>query len=172
MQTHTFTLIIDRSIDEDTADLLYEAGLDDVGIGGFGGEPALDVDREAETLLDAIASAVQQAESVIGVRVVRVDGEELVSQADIAERAGRSRQAVNHWIKRDAGTSGFPEPTYGAATRSPLWRWADVEAWLEPNRQLSDRDRVVALVNATLVARHCVHADELELVGDLLGHAS
>ena len=64
---------------------------------------------------------------------MRVEGEELVSQADIAERTGRSRQAVNHWIKRDADSSGFPEPAYGTSTRSPLWRWGDVQSWLEPD---------------------------------------
>jgi hypothetical protein len=157
VETSSFTLIVDRVIDDATADALYEAGLDDAGIGGFGGHPAIDVDREAPSLLDAIVSAVHQVESVAGIRVVRIEGEELVSQADIAERTGRTRQAVNHWIKRDRDTSGFPEPAYGAGTRSPLWRWSDVTAWLDPDTQEQDRDRVVGLVNATLVTRQFVH---------------
>jgi hypothetical protein len=121
------------------------------------------------TLLDAITSAVTQAESVADIHVVRVEGEELVSQADIAERTGRSRQAVNHWIKRDADSSGFPDPAYGATTRSPLWRWNDVQAWLEPDTRTDDRGRIIALVNATLLARHNLHDDaERKLVGTLL----
>ncbi len=106
-------LILNRSIDEATSDLLFEAGLDDAAVTAFDGHPALDVERDASTLLDAIASAITQAEPVAGIQVMRVEGEGSVSQADIAERAGRSRQAVNHWIRRAADSSGFPEPAYG-----------------------------------------------------------
>jgi len=169
MSTHTFILILNRPIDEATSDLLFEAGLDDAAVTAFDGHPALDVDREASTLLDAIASTTTQAESVSGIQVLRVEGEELVSQADISERTDRSRQAVNHWIKRDADSSGFPDPAYGASSRSPLWRWADVQAWLEPDAHTSDRGRVIALANATLLARRNLNDEhERRLVGTLL----
>ena len=169
MDTHNFMLILDGPIDEATSDLIYEAGLDDAAITAFDGHPALDVDREAPTLLDAITSAVTQAESVTDIHVLRVEGEELVSQADIAERTGRSRQAVNHWINRDADSSGFPDPAYGTTTRSPLWRWTDVQSWLEPDVQTDDRSRIVALVNATLLARrNLLDDDERKLVETLL----
>jgi len=103
------------------------------------------------------------------IHVVRIEGEELVSQADIAGRTGRTRQAVNHWIKRDADSSGFPEPAYGISTRSPLWRWTDVQEWLEPDGQADDRSRIIALANAALLARHNVHDDEeRKLVESLL----
>lgn len=169
MNTHTFILILDNPVDEEAADRLFEAGLDDAAVTAFDGYPALDVDREASTLFDAIASAISQAESVAGVRVARVDGEELVSQADIAERTGRTRQAVNHWIRRDALSSGFPKAAYGSSTRSPLWRWADIQAWLEPEGHDDDRGRIIALANATLLARHNLHnANERRLVRNLL----
>jgi hypothetical protein len=169
MDTHNFMLILDGLIDETMSDLLFVAGLDDAAITAFDGHLALDVDREAPSLLDAIASAVNQAESVADIHVVRVEGEELVSQADIADRTGRSRQAVNHWIKRDADSSGFPEPAYGTSTRSPLWRWTDVQAWLEPDGEADERGRIIALANATLLARNGVHDDEeRKLLGTLL----
>lgn len=169
MDTHNFILILNQSVDAATSDLLFEAGLDDAAISTFDGSAALDVDREAPTLLDAIASAIRDAESVNHILVTRVEGEELVSQADIAERTGRSRQAVNHWIKRDADTSAFPAPAYGASTRSPLWRWSDVQAWLNPDDSVDDRGRIIALANATLRARHNLHDDdERRLVRDLL----
>jgi len=169
MNTHNFMLILDRPIDEATSDLLFEAGLDDAAVTALDGNPALDVDREASTLLDAIASAITQAESVAGIQVIRVEGEELVSQADIAERTGRSRQAVNHWIRRDADSSGFPEPAYGTSTRSPLWRWADVQSWLEPDSDIDDRGRIIALANATLLTRRNLNDDdERRLVETLL----
>ena len=169
MDTHTFMLILNTAVDEATSDLLFEVGLDDAAVTAFDGHPGLDVDREASTLLDAIASAIVQAESVPGIQVLRVEGEELVSQADIAERTGRSRQAVNHWIKRDADSSGFPESAYGASTRSPLWRWVDVQAWLDPDASVDDRGRVITLANATLLARRNLNDDdERRVVGAML----
>jgi len=158
MNTHNFMLILNQPIDEVTSDLLFEAGLEDAAVTAFDGHPALDVDRDASTLLDAIASAITQAESVAGIQVLRVEGEELVSQADIAERTGRTRQAVNHWIKRDADSSGFPEPAYGISTRSPLWRWVDVQSWLDPDSDIDDRGRIIALANATLLTRRNLRA--------------
>jgi hypothetical protein len=169
MTTHNFVLILEGPVDGPTSDLLFEAGLDDAAVTAFDGHPALDVDRDAPSLLFAIASATTQAESVPGVRVLRVEGEELVSQADIAERTGRSRQAVNHWIKRDADSAEFPEPAYGASTRSPLWRWADVQVWLDSDAPADDRGRIIALTNATLLARRNLNdAVERNLVGTLL----
>jgi hypothetical protein len=44
-----------------------------------------------------------------------------------------------------------------------------VQAWLEPGGQAHDRDRIIVLVNATLLARRNVHGDEeRKLVGTLL----
>ncbi len=161
--THTFTLILNQSVTDELADELFGAGLDDAGIGNYGDEPAAEFDREAASFLAAVVSAISDVESVPTMRVVRVVGEELVSQADIAARTGKSRQAVNHWIRRDAATSGFPTPAYGAETRSPLWRWADVAAWWAENGgpQIdTERHRVIELFNKVLDARSLVRTAE------------
>ena len=68
MTTHTFVLIFNRPIDEATSDSRFDAGLGDAAATAVGGEPALDVDRDAATLQEAIASAVRQAESVPGIK--------------------------------------------------------------------------------------------------------
>jgi hypothetical protein len=56
-------------------------------------------------------------------------GEDLVSVADIAERTGRSQQAVSAWINNDRGPGGFPaartDRHWGA-----VYSWADVTKWL------------------------------------------
>lgn len=153
---HAFTVILDRAVTDELADALFEAGLDDAGIGNYDGEPAAEFDREADTLLEAIVSAIRDIWKVDGITPVRVVGDELVSQADIAERTGKSRQAVNHWIRRDWVNSNFPAPTFGGDTRSPLWRWADVAEWLVEKQQLdhydTERDRIIAMVNGLLTA--------------------
>ncbi len=44
-----------------------------------------------------------------------------------------------------------------------------MQAWLEPDDRTDDRGRVIALVNATLLARHNLHDDnERRLVRTLL----
>lgn len=164
--THTFTVILDRPVTDELADALFEAGLDDAGIGSYDGMPSVEFDREADTLLEAIVSAIRDIGKVDGMEPVRIVGDELVTQADIAERTGKSRQAVNHWIKRDWVNSNFPAPAFGAESRSPLWRWADVAEWLIEKQQLRDydteRDRIVAMVNGVLTAMtHAESPDEI-----------
>ncbi|MGB3675607.1 MAG: hypothetical protein WA988_14320, partial [Candidatus Nanopelagicales bacterium] len=63
------------------------------------------------------------------------------------------------WIKRDASSSGFPAPAYGASSRSPLWRWADVAGWVEDGAPSDDRGRIIALINAVLLARRNLSND-------------
>ena len=163
VNTYTFALILNQPVTDELADELFDAGLDDAGIGNYGDAPAAEFDREAVSFLDAVASAIADVESVPTMRVVRVVGEELVSQADIATRTGKSRQAVNHWIRRDAATSGFPAPAYGGETRSPLWRWADVAAWWAENggpQVDTERHRVIELFNKVLETRSLVRSAE------------
>ncbi|NBM14775.1 AlpA family transcriptional regulator [Streptomyces sp. GC420] len=84
------------------------------------------------------ANAVEAAHRLVarlrralpGLRIVRLDPE-LVGVADIAERTGRSRQNVLQWADgaRHADRP-FPEPE-GAVGRSLVWRWAEVNQWLQ-----------------------------------------
>lgn len=68
---HNFVLILAEPIDEATADRLFEAGFGDAATTGYDGQPALDVDRKADSKADAIVSARRQAETA-GVTVVDV----------------------------------------------------------------------------------------------------
>ncbi|WP_420626812.1 hypothetical protein [Candidatus Poriferisodalis sp.] len=91
MTTHTFTLIVDGldlQSDELVADV-FEAGCDDALIGRADGIQFADFDREAETLQDAVLSAVIELESIAGITVARLAGAGLVSMANIAARTGR-----------------------------------------------------------------------------------
>jgi predicted DNA-binding transcriptional regulator AlpA len=72
------------------------------------------------------------------VRLVRLDAD-LVGVADIAVRAGRSRQNVLQWVDGERrGEQPFPEPE-GMAGRSLVWRWGEVDAWL---RSIGEGDDV------------------------------
>ncbi|WP_432789286.1 hypothetical protein QYM46_13190 [Brevibacterium sp. K11IcPPYGO002] len=63
------------------------------------------------------------------VRVERLEPD-LVTRAEIADRANVKRQAVSLWVtgQRKAGFP-FPAVSYGGG----LWYWPDVEAWLVTN---------------------------------------
>jgi hypothetical protein len=57
-----------------------------------------------------------------------VDADPLVSVLDIAERTGRSREAVRQAIT-GMRSRRFPPPTNGPMARHRLWRWSEVAAF-------------------------------------------
>jgi hypothetical protein len=50
--------------------------------------------------------------------------------AEIARRANRSRENIRQLVAGLRGPGGFPPPVANLKQKSPIWRWADVEAWL------------------------------------------
>jgi hypothetical protein len=76
---HEFSLVISGNLeDEATLDALFEAGCDDATCGQLDGIGYADVAREAATRAEAVRSAIDQVESVPGLRVIRVEPDELV----------------------------------------------------------------------------------------------
>jgi predicted DNA-binding transcriptional regulator AlpA len=71
------------------------------------------------------------APALPGLRVLRLDPD-LVGISDIAQRIGHSRQNIQQWVNGERnGSRPFPPPE-GAAGRSLVWRWAEVNEWLSP----------------------------------------
>lgn len=153
MSEHTFTLILDGPVDDRLEDL-FEAGCDDATFGKVDGVAYADFDRDARTFAEAVLSALQAVESVRGLRVLRVEPDDLVTQAEIAERLGRSRESVRLLVTGQRGSGGFPAPVSHARARARLWRWSDVAGWAWPDRQdeLASA-RLIAALNARLEAR-------------------
>ncbi len=86
MKTYTFTIAVtDQTADgfEDLAEALYEAGCDDATVSLCEGTVSIDFDREAETMDEALRSAVKQVESV-GCVVARVEIEDLATIREVA----------------------------------------------------------------------------------------
>ena len=159
MTTHSFTLIVEGVDinDPDVFDALYEAGCDDATIGTTVGIPVMDFDREAASLYEAISSAIADAESVDGLRVVRIADIDLVSMSEIAARVGRSRECVRLWVNGRRGPGGFPAPLNSPHDRYRFWRWSDVEGWLRGvlgGEPWSAEDHLRAAINAALELRH------------------
>jgi|HubBroStandDraft_3_1064219.scaffolds.fasta_scaffold23133_2 predicted DNA-binding transcriptional regulator AlpA len=156
MAEHQFDLTIRGALTSAHLDALYEAGCDDATFSSKGDLMFGEFHREAPTLLEAIVSAITAVESVAGLEVLHIDPDELVWASEIAQRTGRTRQSVDMLIKGLRGPGGFPAPA-SHATRNPLWRWSEVEAWFsryEGRPSDTERSAAIGAINGALEARH------------------
>ena len=159
MRNHHFTLIVEgRDMQEDDViDSLFECGCDDGTVGRSDGIQFVVFDREANSLDEAVLSAVNDIERIPGLEVVRIADAGLVSMADIAARTGRTRESVRLLISGARGPGDFPAPVTDPRSRYRLWRWLEVEGWLNAfANQESDaaEERLMIAINASLEFRH------------------
>lgn len=129
---HSFTLILDGAdpLTEENLDRLFEAGCDDATFGSREGLFHAEFDRSAPTFGEALRSAIRDVErAVSGLRVVRVEPEDFVTAADIAQRLGRSRESIRLLIRAERGPGYFPPPALWIGGKRPIWRWSDVAEW-------------------------------------------
>jgi hypothetical protein len=157
MHTYNFSLLISSpTVDEETAaDKLYGGGCDDALLSVSGGVSEVEFDREAPSLEDAVLSAIRDVNTAgIGAHVVRVVPDDLVNANAIAERSGKTRQAVRLWIRGERGR-GFPPPK-AKVGESPVWSWVVVAEWLrgrgEIETEVVDNATVLAEINRGIEA--------------------
>lgn len=130
MKNHEFTFIsssTNRELSE-IADVLFEAGCDDATPAIMKGILAINFDREAESYLKAVVSAIVDL-SKTGLKINRFEPDFLVSASEISVRAGTSRQSISNYANQLRG-QGFPAPVVRITSDSPLWDWVDVSRWL------------------------------------------
>lgn len=113
---------------EDFESRFYDAGCDDALVSFQKGHILVDFSREAASLEDAVASAVENCRQA-GAIVERVEPDSLVSLSDIAARSNMSRAAMTNYHKGHR-SDGFPAPKARVTTNSPLWDWSEVSVWL------------------------------------------
>lgn len=135
---HSFTLYF-RGPDiltDENCDALFEAGCDDVLFGERDGAQYGDFDREARSFSDALRTALRDVQRAVpGLRVVRIEPNDLVTMAQIAERSGLAREGIRLFIKGDRGPGGFPSPVAYVDDKTRLWHWPDVAQWLKANNK-------------------------------------
>jgi hypothetical protein len=118
--------------------------------------------REAPNATSAVLSAIDDTERA-GLSVAGVS-EDLVTVEDIAEKTGRSTQAVGHWITGERGPGGFPVPAIQRSSRVKLYSWAQVSRWLAAaslgrvDAAAADTAAAAVAVNALLRARQILRA--------------
>lgn len=146
MKKYEFTLIasgLDPRAD-DFESRFFDAGCDDATVSFQKGHILVDFAREADSLEDAIASAVENARQA-GATVDRIEPDPLVSLADMASRAEMSRAAMSNYFGGLRGTD-FPAPKARVTTDSPLWDWADTSRWLFRNSRIPRSVAVDAMI--------------------------
>ncbi|HEX9712155.1 MAG TPA: hypothetical protein VGB52_06320 [Actinomycetota bacterium] len=167
MGTYEFTLILEGPdvLGDEAVDALFESGCGDATFGEVDGSQYADFTRRARSLADAIGSAKRAIESAVpGVRVIRVEPEDLVTAADIADRTGRTRESVRLLIAGERGPGRFPPPISHLRSRGRIWKWADVARWFltelgEEHPSFKEADFISALNGALEVRRM---ADRIE----------
>ena len=165
MPNHHFTLIVDgRDMqEEEVINALFESGCDDGTVGCADAVQFVVFDRQADSLDQAVMSAVKDIERIQGLEVVRVADAGLVSIADIASRTGRTRESVRLLISGARGPGSFPVPVTDPRSRYRLWHWLEVERWLTAYlHQETDfrNEQLLTAINASLEFRH--HASKLD----------
>ena len=155
MSEYEFTLVLQGGLDDAAVDALFEAGCDDATLGEVDGVGYADFIREASSFGDALRSAIEQVESVPGVRVARVEPDDLVTMSEIAQRLERSRESVRLLVSGERGPGGFPPPVSHLKARTRLWRWSEGAAWAERHDQPIDLSAATAIaaINAALTLR-------------------
>ncbi len=87
----------------------------------------------------------------MGLTVVRVEPDELVSAAEIANRVGLNRETIRLYAMGRRGPGTFPPPVARLRSRSPLYRWTDVAPWLAHHGGKAAAHAIAELGTATLI---------------------
>ena len=154
---HDFALVLTgiSKVAPEAENALFDAGCSDATLSIRAGRVFLTFSRNAESLKDAILTAIQDVcKANIGADVLRVDTCNLVTQADIARKIGRTRQLVHQYMMGVRGPGSFPAPVCDITEGAPLWYWCEVAYWLWQNDMIKEdvlrEAQEVAVINSFL----------------------
>src|SRR5205807_1761772 len=80
--------------DINVVEAVFEYGCDDATSGTLSGLRYADCAREASTFADAVLTAIDQVEHVDHLSVRRVESDDVVAAADMAERSDPTRESI------------------------------------------------------------------------------
>ncbi len=70
--------------------------------------------------------AIVQLHRLLELRIRSVEIDDIVTQDQISEKTGMSRQVVSMHVNEQRGTKHFPLPIVGISQRVRVWRLADI----------------------------------------------
>lgn len=131
---YDFVLIVGgiHELTDEIANTLFESGCSDATVSMNYGNLYIEFSRKSPSFIDAVLSAIGDVRKagIAGAKVLMVDDCNLVTQAEIARRARKSRQCINQYISGERGPGGFPAPECCMTEGVPLWAWCAVSYWL------------------------------------------
>jgi hypothetical protein len=136
MKTFEFSIVasgVDPAAD-DFGDRFYDAGCDDALVAFQKGHTIIDFAREANSIDEAIASAIEDV-CAAGAKIDRVEPDPLVNLSEIASRANLTRAAISNYAKGDRAKN-FPAPIARVTSDTPLYDWAEVACWMVLNNKI------------------------------------
>ena len=155
MKSHEFTIIasgLDPQAD-DFEDRFFQAGCDDATLSFQKGVIIVEFAREAVSFSKAVTTAYEAVLGA-GAAVERVEPDYLVSLSEIAQRSGKTRQAISLYTNGERG-EGFPAPVARVTSKHPLYDWEEVAGWLVERDALPREE----LVRARVVKEANLHLD-------------
>jgi transcriptional regulator with XRE-family HTH domain len=162
MKTFEFSVIA-SGLDpeaEGFADRFFNAGCDDATISFQKGHIILDFLRDADSVDEAICSAVECVKRA-GAHVDRVEPDTLVSLSEIAARTGLSRAAITQYAKGKRGSADFPAPVARVTSDTSLYDWSQVATWLYRHEKLSRDEAIEAAAVKAVNEAICTHEPKL-----------
>lgn len=136
MKTFEFSVIasgLDPRADDFEA-RFYDHGCGDALVSFQKGHIIIDFARDAETLDEAVAGALENV-AATGAHIDRLEPDPLVNLSDIAKRSNMTRAAISLYYK-GVRAEGFPAPVARITSESPLWEWASVAKWFVLKKKL------------------------------------
>ncbi|MGH8571636.1 MAG: hypothetical protein ACREX8_03545 [Gammaproteobacteria bacterium] len=127
MTEWSFEIRLSATPSDEVIDSLFEAGLDDCSIAG----DLLYCNREAPSLLAAVASVSADVRKVTGLRPVAVEADDPVTLGDAAQRLRglRSAESLRLLAEGKRGPGGFPAPLVDTG-HLRVFSWAEISTWL------------------------------------------
>ncbi len=151
------------------ADALFASGCDDATPSVCYGRVWLEFSRPAESYQEAVLSAIRDVRKAnIGADVWRIDDCNLVTQAEIARKIGKSPQYVQQLMSGKRGPGRFPPPVCHLSEHTLLWPWCEVSLWLCENnvikREVVEQAQLTYAINLALEKSHrpCPDAELIE----------
>ncbi|MBF4520348.1 XRE family transcriptional regulator [Acinetobacter towneri] len=131
MNNYHFTVVVRdaRANLSELEDKFFEADCDDALLCSYNDTIYLEFDREADNAEQAVSSALNDIRS-LGFHDLIVEEQGYSTLAEMAERAGMTRQALSLYAQNKRGDGNFPRPMYGLASKSAMYFWPEVATWL------------------------------------------
>jgi hypothetical protein len=137
-ESHVFIVLFqipDATDPDEYAVRLYsDDGIDDVSLIGpdAAGVFEVDCERVGPSFSAAVLGVVRDLERVFPeATILRVEPDDLVTIAAIAERVGRSHESVRLLARGERGPGGFPVSAGRLDAKTQVWRWMEVAQWFE-----------------------------------------